>query len=157
MKVMDSCPGQGASCSEGYAPSQGLQRCQGALTNKTARFHVSILSGCSTKACSRQDGSAKDGCSESVQGTLAHRLAEPARAHPATVEQDARSGSMRAFSVLMEVNAAPAPRFAEPPLCRGCPPSVRAGGHAPVTGATSPCPPARLWSWPPLHTTCLPG
>jgi hypothetical protein len=26
MKVLDSCPGQGASRSEGWTPSQGLQR-----------------------------------------------------------------------------------------------------------------------------------
>ena len=29
MKVMDSCPGQGASRSDGCAPSLELQRCQG--------------------------------------------------------------------------------------------------------------------------------
>jgi hypothetical protein len=35
MQVMDSCPGQGASRSEGCVPSQGLQRrhgCEGALS-----------------------------------------------------------------------------------------------------------------------------
>jgi len=35
MKVMDSCPGQGASRSEGCAPSQGWQRrhgCEDALS-----------------------------------------------------------------------------------------------------------------------------
>ena len=45
MKVMDSCPGQGATRREGYCLRKVCNAAMGAKT----RFHVSISPGCSTQ------------------------------------------------------------------------------------------------------------